>query len=397
MNAIGIDHGRTLTIISLREGAGGVGSMSPVGDGRRRLIPNAIAGDDRWGSTAFDAAAQDRRCGDEAGPWCDEAAARFWQHVCRRLGAYLGRTAPTPVNGYRTVISLTGADFRNVAGTIESLVRNAGLAEAVCIPAADALLCRWLAAGGPVEEGAERTVVLVAAGDRSVEVAARRVRLYRGEWHITAAGESFSIEETGQAAWLRRLSDEVHARLKEPLPPGQELALRDAALEFVMKFRYAEPARAVEWEGVFRERLFAPLRLTSDECRGWPEVIRLEAELPATVRQALHQVGAAAPDLIVVGGVGAAWPFPTDVAGRIARVWRSEEPTEDLACGAAWWPELGSGANRARLADATALPLSSLASKEPVLGDSVEVPDGTNTDEVPPWQLREWPAESDDV
>jgi len=47
--------------------------------------------------------------------------------------------------------------------------------------------------------------------------------------------------------------------------------------------------------------------------------------------------------MLLIGGVGAAWPFAKDVAMQLvaeAKIWQSPTPQEDGAWGAACWPEV---------------------------------------------------------
>src|SRR5262249_30346141 len=103
MNTFGIDHQRTVTVIDLCEGRGPGRRVRRVGDGSRNLIPNAVAGESRWGSTALELAGSACATGWdklEDGIWVDQpGASAFWQGLYRRLYAYLGRMGPTVANG----------------------------------------------------------------------------------------------------------------------------------------------------------------------------------------------------------------------------------------------------------------------------------------------------------
>ncbi len=120
------------------------------------------------------------------------------------------------------------------------------------------------------------------------------------------------------------------------------MALRDAATEFGARLGHIPEDESVEWEGPLAERMFEPLRLSRKECREWPEVAALTRQLPDVLRDAAQAVGGSERlDFVVVGGVGAMWPFAAEVAAKRARVWQSGFPLEDVARGAACWPEAG--------------------------------------------------------
>ncbi|HLV78829.1 MAG TPA: hypothetical protein VKT32_01070, partial [Chthonomonadaceae bacterium] len=145
----------------------------------------------------------------------------------------------------------------------------------------------------------------------------------------------------GQAHWTGRLLVHINDLFTEPIRPGYELALRDAALEFGARLRRAPSGRAVGWTGPLRDKLYAPLQLTPEECYAWPEAAPVMSGLPGLIRDSLSAVNhAGRPDLILVGGIGAFWPFAAEAARSSGRVQQSESPEEDVARGAAWWPEV---------------------------------------------------------
>jgi hypothetical protein len=103
----------------------------------------------------------------------------------------------------------------------------------------------------------------------------------------------------------------------------------------------------------------------------------LTTSVPIAVRDALREfAGPRGPDYIVVGGVGATWPFATDAAAASGRLWTSGDPPADVSRGAAWWPDR-SLAGRWEQASED-LPVPAIRPMEASAPASV-------VDETPPW------------
>jgi|GEM_PF-5078497 len=345
MNAIGIDYQQTLTVICLREGSGYMARLRNIGDGQRALIPNATYGNELWGSHAWRITGSDALCqGDPAqdGPWLNEPGARiFWCGIYQRLYTYLGRVRPLMRNGYQVVVALHAADYSTAAMGVERLCRAAGLSEAMCIPATDALLCHWLT-DRRIDCPPEQVIAVITVGDTATLVSAYHIYQKGDRFpHILASAQPVFHIPVGQSAWLARVLEHVHIQFNEPIPPGYELVLRDAAITFAAHLCRADAHHPVEWTGPLAERMYAPLRLARHDCASWPEVTALTASLPAAIQRTVASVSdRTVPDCILVGGVGATWPFVADAARAVAPIWQSGIPQEDVARGAAWWPEM---------------------------------------------------------
>src|SRR5262245_34002563 len=123
MNAFGIDHQRTMSVVWLREGRGSAARLRSIGDGYRRLIPNAVAGENIWGSRAALAAEPYSAPGSDNladGLWFSlPDAPRFWRGLYQRLSSYLGRISPISQNGYSAVVALPAENFRTSAQAVE--------------------------------------------------------------------------------------------------------------------------------------------------------------------------------------------------------------------------------------------------------------------------------------
>jgi hypothetical protein len=339
MNTFGIDLQPTVTVIALREEGEAGSQIVSVGDGVRPIVPNAVSAAGEWGSWA-DGGPQVfvAREGDRV--WMEEPGARlFWNGLYARLRSYLGRLAPLRKNGYRIVIALQGANFRTEAHEIGALARAAGFDDIALIPATHALLCRWLAS--PLaERDHARTVIAIAVGEASTLVSGFHLDWIRGLPVIRAASAPVSIEDSGQAAWNRRVLDLLRARLKEDMPAAHSRALQDAAVRYAVRLSQAEQNEPVEWHEIFEERLYAPLSLSYAELMTWPESIAFAHRLPEAVRDGLRTIGARSADLIAVGGLGAVWPFGRRLAAELGPVWNSGGTGDDVAAGATWWGEL---------------------------------------------------------
>ncbi len=316
------------------------------------------------------------------GPWInDTETALFWRGARERLYRYLGRMPPTEEHGYRVAVAITAGDNAlNAIRAVTNLARTAGLNDVDVVAAADALLCAFLASGRQnnvlAAEADERnaiSIVAVAVGDTGTEVAGYRLA---PQASITSAP---SIERAGspvflpfgESHWVARLLGELRSRLREAPPPGQDLLLYDAARAWGAALGRASVSSAglrdnnvasprVMWDGPLRERLYAPLRLSLDEClRDWPEACALVDQLTGHIREGARKAGAknGVPDIVLIGGVGANWPFAAHAAASVVAtdatprlLWQGGE--EAVARGATWWSEFG--ASFSPLADANA-------------------------------------------
>ncbi|RYX80671.1 hypothetical protein EON83_27560 [bacterium] len=357
MNAFGIDYGRALSVVCLRDGRGPRARTRLVGDGFRASIPHAVSAplsppalDEPllWGSRALETKAGIaalRPTDSASGPWLEQpGAVLFWRGLMRRLTAYIGRVKPLPSNGYEILVAVPTENLTRTPEDVKSLCREAGFEVVTVVPAPHALLCRWMMEAMVMPWGnGSRTVASVCVGDDSVSVCAYRVTM-RGTQlpQVTASSRCFSISECGGAWWTTRLLQEVAERWRETPDIGGEMALRDAATEFGARLSRAAENEQVEWEGPLAERMFEVLRLSRRECQDWPEVAPLRRQLPDILRQAGQAVnGNGRLDLVLIGGVGAMWPFASEIASTVGPIWQSGFPLEDVARGAACWPEAG--------------------------------------------------------
>ena len=411
MNVFGIDYGRTSSVIVLREGGTVIRS---VGDGLRNVIPHsALAVQDSaapcWGSHAAlsnvpglatcaptpralpvtpsqrqnDAFLMQAPLPTETralttndlvpGPWTKEPeAGLFWSGLQDRLFRYLGRMAATEDNGYRVVVAISPGDKTDAPDVISRFAHRAGLQDIEVIRATDALVSRFIASpegGRASAQTAPLSAVAVALGDVATDVSGYRLLPQSVSSEVPGLRaerieSGFASLPFGSAHWLLRLTDDFHQHLREPLPQGQELLLQDAAREFGAALgRAASDDTLVPWNGPFRDRMYSPLRLCVQDClRDWPEVSGLVRDLPEQIREAAREAGSddGIPDILLLGGAGARWPFAMDAVRQIAEadaakkllIWQSDTSDEDIARGASWWPEVASGTLPALRGDA---------------------------------------------
>jgi hypothetical protein len=351
MHAIGVDYQRTLAVICLREGPCSTAKIRSVGDGLRHLIPTAVLNEKQWGSAAMLAADPKRLCGNSHladDPWLDELGATlFWRGLYRRLYTYLGYIQPTEQSGYRLVVSLPAAGYELACEQITHFCQVVGLRDPTIIPLTDAILSRWMTEQMLATSG-ESVVAVAAIGDTSSSVRAYRIHApSSGYPRILSASRIVSLAETGQAWWIQNILRSVETRLGQSPPPELELGLRDAAIELGMRLGSAAAKQAIAWAGPLQKHLFTPLQWTRQECTGWPEVSRLANALPIAIRDTVTSIeDRSTPDMLLVGGVGAVWPFARDIAIKLIaqeKIWQSFTPQEDGAWGAACWPKVGAG------------------------------------------------------
>lgn len=396
MNGIGIDYQQTLSVLCLREGQGAVSHLRSVGDGLRHLIPNAALDEERWGSRALlSSAADGLRQGDPTcpGPWLDEVGSPiFWRGIAQRLYTYLSRVKPTRQHGFDVVTCLISADHQAAAQQVKQFCQEAALNDVMFIPATDALLCRWLNEH-PNLPSEESVVTVAAIGDTATQVAAYRIQQSTLQPRVQSSSAPQCLP-IGHATWMSRLLIQVHAQLSEPLSAGYDLALRDAALEYLKHLGRIGTTEELEWKGLLRERMYAPLRLSQQDCRSWPEAIEFLRALPIALRAALSQMSSAnAPDMIVLGGIGALWPFVAEAAAEVGPLWRSAIPQEDLARGAACWSEASSHSHSFLGTQAGLLPTRSESvaalpdhiTWDEAEGEAIEGEE-SSSDLIPPWK-----------
>ncbi|GIH29433.1 hypothetical protein Aph01nite_77430 [Acrocarpospora phusangensis] len=276
--AIGVDPQRSRSSIVLRESSGLGTQISVVGDGRRRLIPNA------WGGGATE------------DPWDPE----FLRGIRGRLSQYLGVDA-----GYRITLAVP------LEKRVLEVCAAAGLTGVGCVDPADALLCRWLSE--PVDGAWRGRVSVAVVGETRTWLASYQVNADQSQVRRLPGARSVPY---GSGAWCAELRRMVLDRCGEGAV--DPVAVLDGVYEFGAAL---DPVQPTQWRGPLAERMFTPLRLSRAEMLAWPSV----REVTGALRELEGQV--------VVGGVGAIWPF-------YDRAWRSDAPEHDLAVGAAWWPEL---------------------------------------------------------
>ncbi len=320
--AAGLDVQHSRTMIVVREGA----QQLPVGDGRRRLVPNAQEGE-LWGSAAAEAILSG---GSPRAEWLSRWRTDPWSEpflagVHDRLTRFLGQVRPIHSNGYVVYLS-TGPD---TPGSAVELCASAGLVDTVPVESGEALICRWLA--GPAAGDWKGTVAAVACGESWTTATPYAVERSGHRIAVNRTGRCVS-RAVGGGSWCTELATNVLERCREGVPATALLPLLDGVLELASALRSRD---AADWAGPLTDQLFAPLTFTRHELTARPGVERVTM----AVRE-LVQATSVAPDLLVVGGPSAAWPFIPEVLRDLAPLWQSREPEQDLAVGAAWWPVL---------------------------------------------------------
>lgn len=314
---LGLDPQRSRTCLILRETAGTATAVTPVGDGHRRLVPNAVRGD-AWGSPA---------AGNPADPW----GVPFLRGVRERVAGYLGLRGRDHTRAYQVCLALGPSAPDRV--TTLARCRAAGLPEVTLADPVDALVCRRLVEPGhPVPSG---MILVVACGEAWTSAAVYRAgpdaghpaRVRRVAGPLTAPQGAGPVTDRLARAVQDRTVEGVYAALE----------VEDGVLEYGALLRHHPADEPVQWQGPLADRMFAPLRLSAAELRGWPEAGRLADTMTGLADRLLD---GAEPAAIVVGGPGAVLPCVPEALGRRGALWQSPEPELDLAVGAAWWPGL---------------------------------------------------------
>lgn len=345
MNTFGIDYQGTTTTIIIREGQGAIAKLRAIGDGTRQVIPTAVWEGGLWGSAAVmsggDAAYRVPSPLTGSGAVDGAASDAFWRGLVGRLRSFLGRMAPVAENGYCVVVSLADAPDPEALAHLDRACHRAGLVHPTFIRSADALLARWLAERAGSE--AEQVLLAVAVGDASLMLRAYRVAAEAGRPRVVVAGTPMVLPQVGHAFWSAELLRQVVERTIAPLSSAPTLMVCDAALEFGARLGRVAPDVVLTFTGPFQRQMLASLRLSRRECAAWPQVAVMSLRFPKLIQQALAELDATAADQVLVGGIGAVWPFPYDALSEVVApqtIWQSGDPLGDVAYGAAWWSEL---------------------------------------------------------
>jgi len=185
-----------------------------------------------------------------------------------------------------------------------------------------------------------------SASDSSTQVSAYGLRRSpAGIWCIVARSPALRYLPVGLSAWQARLLDEVRTRFREAGAAELPLALHDAALDYAWRLSRAGEREDVLWQEAGQARMYAPLRLSRAECAAWPDAKVLIGTLPDALTDAAREVsdGRRGPRRlaqVLVGGIGALWPFAGESAAQVAPVWQTAAPLTDAAFGAACWPDV---------------------------------------------------------
>jgi|GEM_PF-5553451 len=309
VNGIGVDYQPSHCVVALREGTGIPPRTRSVGDGIRQIVANP--------AELFS----------DGAPNAD-----FWRRIADRLYIFLGRVRPVSDNGYEVVIA-TARDPEGIARTAHTV----GLTDVTGILPADALVARWLieTAGRQTDRG---LIVAVTVGEIVTTVSSYAVtldgrglpRVERGRGQVVGAGYQ---------TWLPIFFDRVRQRLVEETDVAHDATLFDSAVEFGAKLRTTPAGKNVEWHGPWPDRLYDPLRVTREECEAWDPVRNWMNRVGGMVGDIALGSGGSSISRILIGGIGAVWPFAADAVARWGKVWQSGAPWLDLAAGAAWWEE----------------------------------------------------------
>lgn len=379
-HVVGVDPQRTRTAVVLREGdgrAGGAGGALPmVGDGYRRLIPNASLPPQRWATIAAEALLDAvgevpvAELAALARSWCcDPLDPGFLTGLRARLFGYLGRLDPVARNGYRlAAVAVPGRE-----NLLRERFTEAGLADLVTVDPADALLARWLV--DPARPAVNGSVIAVSCGETWARVAAYTVDADDPRTLRRLAGSSSIVD--GELDLTGTVLSAVLARCRQGVRSAEVLPIFDGALELANQLRTLGPADEVDWSGPLADRMFEPLRLSRAALAASTGVGHAVGAIADRVRTAVAMSGTAGPAALLVGGIGAVWPAVADGLTSLGPVWRSPEPESDLAIGAAWWPSLRYGVQRDP-------EIGALPSPGPVAGHE-PAPPRPPTADVPPW------------
>lgn len=357
MNGIGIDLGATVCRVQLGESVAGRSVQQPLSDGVRRCIPRLIGSSGSWAS----AAAADTTT--LAGPDADLA---FWRGLQKRLRNHLGGLRPDPRDGWRVTVA---CESECDTATLQGNLVAAGFERCTLIAPSDALIAAY-AISADAASLAGRVVVSIAIGEMQAEVRAVRLgaRARQGEQSARAV-----LPGLGHGVWRDHLRKVLYERLPEEPNLSRRLAIDDSIAAYAREFSQGPVDHDRAWFGAGSDQLFSAVTTRRGDMHQWPHVRLLEARLPLAVAAAVRELGDADPALIILGGLGAGWPFVRAALPERVPVWRSRGDEDLVAIGAAIWPLLESNG----------------PGSTPLASDGRAVPVISNTPartDVAPWQ-----------
>ncbi len=358
MNSIGIDFGRTASTVCISEGDWRKKTgWRNVGDGKRLLIPNAVDGEGRWASAAVEANSSTLRAGfiePEHGAWLDESTVeKYLSGLAKRIVSYLGRVEPVRRQGFEVVIAPHSLDFLSAEKAILRVCRPnfiPAFEDAFCIPPVRALLSRW-AMERPSDGSKQVNAIVVHVGDTQSAVARYEVVFDEGFARVAGSGILKALPECGSFGWEQAMVKEIAQRSRSGTSAPILTEIFDAVRQVAALMRQDKPHASIRLPHQLAERMYHPMEFRRSEMvASMMEVNALTQPLAVLVEQSLQEMKAETPTEIIVGGVGAFWPFAFDSLSslfmlRDMRFWQSTDPREDVARGAAIWPVFASVAH----------------------------------------------------
>lgn len=326
MNGIGIDLNASVCRVQFGETLAGRCVHHAMSDGVRRCIPRIVGSRGSWASeAAADAALQ-------AGP---DAELAFWRGLQKRLRDHLGGLRPDPRDGWRVTVACECEPDK------KTLLRDlgaVGLERCALISPTDALIAAF-ATSTDAAAFAGRVVVSIAVGELQAEV--RAVRL-GARARPGARSACAVLAGLGHGAWRDHLRQVLYERLPQEPGLSRRLAIDDSIAAYARDFAQGAADCDRAWFGAGSDQLFSEVTARRGDMREWPQVRVLEARLPLAVAAAARELGEPEPSLIVLGGLGAGWPFVRAALPERVPVWRSPGDEDLVAIGAAVWPLLDS-------------------------------------------------------
>jgi hypothetical protein len=343
VNGIGIDFGATVCRVQVGETVAGRCVHHAMSDGVRRCIPRLAGSGGSWASGAADDATL------LEGPDADLA---FWRGLQKRLRNHLGGLRPDPRDGWRVTVAYEGEPDTT---TLRRNLTAVGFERCTLISPTDALIAAY-ATSPDAAQFAGRVVVSVSIGELQGEV--RAVRLgARARLGVQSARAV--LAGLGHGVWRDHLRQVLYERLPQEPGLSRRLAIDDSIAAYAREFAQGAVDQDRAWFGAGSDQLFSAVTARRGDMRQWPQVRVLEARMSLAVAAAARELGEAEPALIVLGGLGAGWPFVRAALPDRVPVWRSPGDEDLVAIGAAMWPLLDSNgpASPTLIADGRAMPL----------------------------------------
>lgn len=344
MNSIGIDFQKYASVICLRESNQMKDVIRSIGDGISVLIPNISTDDKQWGNAAIENYLSLTKADLKFDNIFDnrDRFLSFWENLYKRIYDYLGYLEPIRSNGYHLTVGTDNFDSLQNGENFNSIIQEVGFNDFEVIPSTVCLLCRWIKEY-KYDFSDKKNISVIVIGELSTSICSIQISgSQQNTMRLDASSRILKLSNTGLVPWLTKIFEKLDGLNDGEVSDIQIMKSYDAALRFGSELKRSMEGQTIRWTG--RNNNFSKANspvFTKNECETWSEVASLYIQLPDLVKRSLNEITANKdPDVILVGGIGAVFPFGLETVGHLGKSWSSRDEINDIAKGASWFVEL---------------------------------------------------------